>query len=229
MRRFLLPVLAPVLAIAALGLSSCISLLPKTDPVQMYRFGYDAGLLEAAPAARQGVPVALSLGPVVFPPGSAGDGIMTVENNEIAYVEKARWAAGARELFTEAVQAGYARSGGNVRLEPRGRSAAAYRLDVAVRGFETRYVRGKPVVVVGLDARLSRQSDRTVVATKYITREVPIRRNDMSMTVEGYNLAVTQAVDDLIGFSQETLSPMAPPPTPFTEMPKDGKQKVEGL
>ncbi|EGF89707.1 hypothetical protein ABI_41300 [Asticcacaulis biprosthecium C19] len=225
MKRFLLP----VLAVTAFGLTSCISLLPKTDPVQMYRFGFDAGLVESALAQQQGVPVSLSLGPVVFPPGSAGDGIMTVENNEVAYVEKARWAAGARELFTEAVQAGYARSGGNVRLDPRGRSAAAYRLDIAVRGFETRYVRGKPVVSVALDARITRQSDRTVVASKYITREAPVRRNDMSLTVESYNQAVTEAVGDLIGFSQATLSPMAPPPTPLTEMPKDGKQKVEGL
>ncbi|ESQ74778.1 ABC-type transport auxiliary lipoprotein family protein [Asticcacaulis sp. AC402] len=225
MRRFLLPLLAT----AALGLSSCITLFPKTDPVQMYRFAYDASLVETPPAQLQGVPVALSVGAIVFPPGSAGDGIMTVEDNEVSYVANSRWASGAQALFSEAVTAGYARSGGNIRLDTRGRSAAAYRLDVAVRSFETRYVRNRPVVVVALDARIIRQSDRAVVASRYITREAPIRRNDLSMTVEGYNLAVTQSVGDLIGFSRETLSPLAPPMTPLTDMPKDGKPKVEGL
>lgn len=223
MRRFL--VLLPLVV----TLSGCITLLPKSEPAQMYRFGYDASLIATPPKQQQGVPVALAYGGVGFPPGSAGDGIMTVEDHEVSYVASARWASGAQALFNEAVQAGFARSGGNIRLETRGRSAAPYRLDVVVRHFETRYVRNRPIVAVVLDARLIRQSDRVMVASRFIQHEIPVSRNNMRLTVDAYNIAVTQAVAETIAFSQEILSPLAPPVTPLTDLPADGKPQVEGL
>ena len=213
----------------ALGLSGCINLLPKTKPVQLYRFGYDAQTLDKAAVVPAGSPVGLTLGTVMFPAASAGDGILTVEGHELSYVAQARWATGAQAMFTSAVSEGFARSGGNLRLDPRGPSGAAYRLDLSVRHFESVYTRGKPTVTVSLDARITRLSDRAVMGERFITSDIGVGHNDMALTVDAYNEATSKVVAALIGFTEETLAPLAAPPTPMTEMPKDGKQKVEGL
>ena len=220
---------ALALTVAALSLGGCINLLPKTKPVQLYRFGYDQALLDTSVASATGVPVAVTLGTVIFPPGSAGDGIVTIEDNQVAYVSEARWSASAQALFYAAVSEGFARGGNNIHLEPRGPSSAPYRLDVTVRRFETVYGHNKPTVSIALDARITRVSDRIVINQRFITADIGVKRNDMSMTADAYSKATSQAVAALIGFSQETLSPLAPPATPMTELPKDGKQKVEGL
>ena len=215
-------------ALLGLGLSGCINVLPKTKPVTLYRFGYTPEQGQAvAPTAA--VPVAVSLGSIQFPADSAGDRVTTVEDNEIAYVAQARWAAPAQALFNDAVSEGFARSDGQVRLDTRGVTSAPYRLDVVVRKFETVYTHNKPTISVTLDARIIRMSDKAVVGQKFITEEVATKRNNMEVMVDGYNQATTAAVGDLIAFSQATLAPLAEPATPMTQVPDNGKQKAEGL
>ncbi|MBW8880225.1 MAG: membrane integrity-associated transporter subunit PqiC [Asticcacaulis sp.] len=217
-----------ILTTAALVLGGCINVLPKTKPVQLYRFGYDAARLDSPSPTAAGVPVALGLGTVTFPPGSAGDSILTVEDNEVAYVAGARWTAASQPLFSEAVSEGFARSGGNIHLEPRPMSAP-YRLDISVRRFESDYGKGKPTVSIAMDARITRNSDHVIVGQRLITADVGVKKNDMSLMADAYSQATTQVVSALVGFSQETLSPLAPPETPMTDAATDGKQKVEGL
>ena len=196
-----------VAAGAVLMLSACVNVLPKTKPVQLYRFGYHADKVETvtlAPATDARVPI--NLGAVDFPQESQGDRILTTEGNEVSYVGGSRWAAPVRQLFQDAVKEGFSRSATTVRLDPRGPSAAQYRLDLTVHRFESAYGRGRPTVSVALDARLTRLADRVVVGQRYVTADVAVRRSDMSLMAESYDEATSQVVAALIGFTQETVA-----------------------
>lgn len=194
-------------AVATLMLTGCINVLPKTKPVQLYRFGYHADKVEKltlAPAIDERV--AINLGGVDFPQESQGDRILTTEGNEVSYAGGSRWAAPVRQLFQDAVKEGFSRSATTVRLDPRGPSAAQYRLDLTVHRFESAYGKGRPTVSVALDARLTRLADRVVVGQRYVTADVSVRRSDMSLMAESYDEATSQVVAALIGFTQETVA-----------------------
>ena len=219
--------LAASAAVLGLSLSGCINVLPKTKPVNLYRFGFTPPEGTATPTAA--IPVALSLGAIQFPMDSAGDRVTTVEDNQISYVAQARWTAPVQSLFNDAVSEGFARSDGQVRLDNRGLTMAPYRLDISVRRFETVYTHNKPTVSVALDARIIRMSDKAIVGQKFITEEIDTKRNNMEVMVDGYNQATTAAVNDLVTFSAATLAPLAEPATPMTQVPESASQKSEGL
>jgi len=208
-------------AVVALGLSGCINVLPKTKPVQLYRFGYaPASLGKGAPAPVAGtILTPINLGQVDFPQEASGDRVTTTEGNEVTYVAGSRWAAPAKQLFFEAVREGFSRSATTVRLDPRGPVATQYRLDLSVHKFESAYARGRPTVMVAMDARVIRLSDRAVIGQRYVTVEVPVRRNDMSMMAEAYDEATSKAVAELVGFTQETVAANPLPDTKVTISP----------
>lgn len=209
----------PVAAIAlgmTLSLGGCVNVLPKVKPVQLYRFGYQPELAgkkaDAAPPSTS-KPIGLILGNITYPPASAGDQVLTVDGNEVAYIGQVRWASSASSLFSAAVSEGFARSGGTVELEPRGPSAAIYRLDLSVRRMEVSYTRNHPTVSIGVDARILRLTDRAVMGERYVSADVAVRHNDMSLIADAYNQATTQVVTGLIDFADNTLV-NAPPPAP---------------
>jgi cholesterol transport system auxiliary component len=215
----------------AVGLTGCVNVLPKVKPVQLYRFGYHPDLLDkkdsdSAPSVAANGPTPLMLGVISFPPASSGDQVMTTENNEVSYVAQARWASSAQSLFTAAVSEGFARSDDTVMLVPRGPTAADYRLDISVRRFEASYSHGRPNVYIGVDARILRLSDRSVLAQRYISATESVRKNDMTLISQGFDQATTEVVAGLISFTDANLHNVAPPPTP-TSPGKD--QSVEGL
>ena len=220
---------------AAVALSGCVTLLPKTKPAQLYRFGYTPEHVEqkAQAAATAGAvgkaPTGIVFGTVTFPQDSAGDRIVTVEGSEVAYVAEARWTSSASGMFKDAISTGFARSGQTVTLEPRGPTAANFRLDISVRKFETNYTRNRPTVSVALDARLIRLSDRMVVGQKFISADVPVRKSDMSLMADGYNEATTQVVTGLIAFSEEALAAFPQTTPPMGMVKPSATQKVEGL
>lgn len=220
----------------AVALTGCVTLLPKTKPAQLYRFGYTPEMVEqkaeAAGTAGRAVgmaPTGIVFGTVTFPQDSAGDRIVTVEGSEVAYVAEARWTSAASGLFKDAISTGFARGGQTVTLEPRGPTAANFRLDISVRKFETDYKRNRPTVSVALDARLIRLSDRMVVGQKFISADIPVRKSDMSLMADGYNQATTQVVTSLIDFSEDALASYAQTAMPQEMAKPSATQKVEGL
>jgi cholesterol transport system auxiliary component len=216
----------------AVSLSGCVTLLPKTKPAQLYRFGYEPALVEekALTELRPSLPpLGIIFGGITFPKDSSGDQILTVDGAQASYVAEARWTTGASSLFTDAVTTGFARTAKTVTLEPRVPTAANYRIDISVRKFQTDYTRNKPTVSIAVDARLIRISDRVVVGKKFITADVAVRKNDMSQMADGYNQATTQVVAGLIEFSEATLAPFAAGQPPAPSVPATPGQKVEGL
>ena len=217
--RLKLPAFAAV-AVLSVALSGCVTLLPKTQPVQLYRFAYTPDVIDkqALPdLTAQAAPIAVGIGAVEFPQDASGDRIVTMEGNEVAYAAGSRWAAPAEALFNEEIGDGFARSASSVRLEPRGIGNADYRLDVVVRRFEADYSHNKPTVTVDLDARVTRVADHMVVGERYITADIGVGRSDMSMMVDAYDKATTQAIAGLIGFTQDSIAnapPVAVTPAP---------------
>ena len=118
----------------AAALAGCITLFPAEKPVQLYRFDAQA---QAGPGG--GHAFAVRTTSTEFDPAAAGDRIMTVDGDQVGYLEPGRWASPAVQLFDAAVAHGFA--GGPVRLV--GSTAKAqYRLHLGVSRFEARYTSG---------------------------------------------------------------------------------------
>jgi cholesterol transport system auxiliary component len=171
-----------------LALGGCISVFPKTKPVQMYRFGEQV----PAPAAASAAPALVLKGPIAFPSASSGDRILTVTGDESAYIGEARWVAPAAVLFDAALLKTFD-APGSPRLVERGEPLAApstLRLDV--RAFEARYP--GPVATVQVRAVLIRNADRVLIAEKMFDVKVPAGDNRQGAIVAAFDQAVGQVL-----------------------------------
>jgi cholesterol transport system auxiliary component len=199
--------LAPLLPLL---LGGCISLFPKTAPVQMYRFG-DQVPAPAAPAAPAAARVLVFKGPVTFPPASAGDRILTTTGAESAYIGGARWVAPAAVLFDTALLKAFD-APGSPRLVERGEPlAAASTLRLDVRAFEARYP--GPVATVRVRAVLIRNADRSLIAEKMFDTAVPAGDNRQGAIVAAFDTAVSQELQAVRDWTAAN-APGLPAPAP---------------
>ena len=184
------PAIAAALALPLL-LGGCISLFPKTKPVQMYRFG-DTAPAASAPA---GTGVLVLKGATVFPPAAAGDHILTVTGSETAYIAGATWVSPASLMFDAALMRAFD-APGSARLVERGEPLAApstLRLDV--RAFEARYP--GPSAVVQVRATLIRNSDRSLIAEKMFDGTVAASDNRQGPIVAAFDQATSKVIADI--------------------------------
>ncbi|MDB5435249.1 MAG: hypothetical protein JWR47_1506 [Phenylobacterium sp.] len=195
----------PLLRLAAIGacalaLSGCISLLPKSKPAQLYRFGAAPA---AAPTAARPNAVAVFRTNGSFQGESADDRILTVTGGRAAYIAQSRWVAPAEILFNEAVANAFDAS--PVRLIARGQQGKfAYALRTDVRSFEVRYDQGAnaaPTIVVRLHAALTR-SDQSSVGEEDFEARVPAADNRVGEIVAAYNKAVADVVGKLVTWTE---------------------------
>jgi cholesterol transport system auxiliary component len=174
-----------------------VSLLPKADPSQLYRFGAEGPQVQVASGTRFGV---LKL-PTSFVRASASDRILTVTGGEAAFVKEARWVSPAAVLFDEAVNRTFQTPGGRARLITRGEVAQAdYTLKLDVRSFEARYRGGPkapPEVVVDVRATLTRSGDRALVGEKVFAATIQASNNRMGAIVPAFDQATDQVVGEL--------------------------------
>lgn len=197
--------LAPTLvAVAAFALAGCVSLFPKSDPAQLYRFGTS---IEASAGAAGQTPLALSR--VEFTKAASGDRIMTVTGSEVAYVAAARWASPAEIMFREALEQAFERNARVVNLVGRrDMGSSTTMLDVDVNAFEARYENGReaaPTAVVALDARLIRFPERTVIAQRSIEVRRPASENRMGPIVGAMDAATNDALLQLVQWSDANV------------------------
>lgn len=191
---------AAALALAAIALSGCISLFPKAEPAQLYRF-------EARPAARP-LPAGPQFGVLrlgsSFSRASGGDRILTInDNGEAAYIAGARWVSPATVLFDEQVTTAF-QGAGRARLIGRGEVIKAdYSLKLDVQTFETHYDRGAkaaPEVVVTIRGVITRNRDRALVGEQLFTARVRAGENRVGAIVPAYNAALSQVLGELVGW-----------------------------
>ncbi|WP_297506917.1 ABC-type transport auxiliary lipoprotein family protein [uncultured Caulobacter sp.] len=190
-----------LLAVAALAasLSGCISLLPKTKPASLYRFGQaEVSVAKGPPGAMFGVMKT----PSAFTRAAAGDRILTVTNGEVAYIAGARWVSPAFILFEEATARAFENDPGRARLIGRGEVAKAdLMLRLEVTTFEADYVQGPkaaPEVVVRVRAVLNRSADRALVGDQIFEAKVKAADNRVSAIVPAFDQATAKVLGEVV-------------------------------
>ncbi|MFI4964131.1 MAG: ABC-type transport auxiliary lipoprotein family protein [Caulobacterales bacterium] len=190
------------LAACALALSGCISLLPKTKPAQLYRFGPEpAASQREAPPSPNAVAVFRTNG--TFQGESADDRLLTVTGGKAAYIAQTRWVAPAAVLFDEAVSDAFDAS--PIRLIARGQQGRfSYALRLDVRNFEARYDAGPdaaPTVVVRVHAALNK-SDQSIVGEQIFEASVPAADNRVGAIVAAYDKALSEVLGKIVAWTQ---------------------------
>ena len=190
---------AAVTMAACLAMAGCISVLPKSKPSQLYRFG---AADPAADAARAPGGPSIAKGPVTFDSSAATDRILTVTGDDIAYIAGARWVSPAPVLFDEALIRAFQAVPGAPRLiERAGAGRAPLVLTLDVQAFETRYDQGAdaaPQVTIRIHAVLVRTEDRTVAADKLFAVTKRVSDNRVGPIVSGYDEAVAEVLSQIV-------------------------------
>jgi cholesterol transport system auxiliary component len=194
---------------AALALSACVSLLPKSKPAHMYRFGQPVSA-EAVSSPMGQVGVFRANGG--FQRESAGDRLLTMSNGKAAYVAETRWVAPAAVLWDEAVVAAFDADPGHVRLIARGEPAAApYILRLDVRNFEAHYDSGPkaaPTVVVRVRAAITSGTDRGLIGEKLFEKRVAAGGNRVTAIVPADERAVAEVLAEVVAWTNEQAKPV---------------------
>ena len=186
-------------AVVCAAASACISLFPKENPTQLYRFGTSP----PAPAAQAGGPRFTIVDPTVeFDREAAGDRILTVTGDEAAYIKGSRWVSSASTLFESALENAFFADAGAARLMARGEVGHGdYALRLDVREFDARYDHGAgaaPQVVVRLHADLSRLDGRTLAGEHTFEARIDAKENRAGAIAEAFNQAVAKVLDELV-------------------------------
>ena len=195
-------------AFAALALTGCVTLLPKTKEVDLYRFGQpESAEAKVAPSNR----VAVFRSSGSFQHESAGDRLLTLSSGKIAYIAETRWAAPATTLWDQAVLGAFDANGGQVRLVSRGEPGAAdYVMRLDVRQFETRFEQGAkraPTVVVRVRVALTGGRSKTLQSERIFETQIKARENRVAAIVTAYDQAVIGLLKDVVSWTNETATP----------------------
>ena len=190
-----------LVAVPAL-MSGCITLLPKTPPAQLYRFGTDPSA--TTPAQNAARAFAVRAQPIGFERASASDRILTVEGDKTAYIGGARWITSADSLFEAAVDRAFAVHAGASRLLARGETAAPdFTLKIDVRRFEVLYEHGPstaPTIKVEVYAALDNPSNPAVDRERTFQAASPAADNRVGAIVVAFDQAVDQVLRALVSW-----------------------------
>ena len=186
----------------AASLAGCITLLPKTPPAQLYRFGADPAA--KAPTQSAAGAFAVRAQPLGFERASANDQILTVEGDKTAYIGGARWITSATSLFEASVDRAFAVHGGAARLLARGETAGAdYTLKLDVRRFEVLYEHGletAPTIKVEVYAALDNPSSPGADREHIFQAAIPAADNRVGAIVAAFDQAVDQVLGALVSW-----------------------------
>lgn len=192
------------IALALVGLAACVTVLPKTDPVTLYRLE-----AEVPPAQRPAAapPLYLLRTPTRFSAAAATDRIMTVTDGEVAYLAGARWASPAPVLFDEALSRAF--ESGAVETSLVGYDGAArarFVLRLEVREFVAFYQAGAsapPVVRLRVVASIVRRRDGTLISERMFDVRTPAAANRVSPVVGAFDSALGQVLSEVVAWADE--------------------------
>ena len=198
------PLRSGLAALTALGLlTGCITLLPKSKPAQLYRFGAEP---VADAAGRPSAPPAFTVrtGPIKFDQAAEGVNILTVDGRQTAYIAHARWITPASDMFAEALARRFAAQPAGARLMSRGETQAAdYVLRLDVSRFEARYLSGTqqaPTAVVEVRAVLSKGDTPGVTLQKTFHAELAASDNRVGPITTAIDGAVGKVLGELVAW-----------------------------
>ena len=188
---------------AAIGLSGCVSLFPKTDPAILYKL---TGSAVASTATSRPAASTVLKAPTAFTRVAAADRILTTTGLESAYLAGARWAAPAQVMFDEALVSAFTTAAPGVRLVTRGEVTPVDQvLRVEVRIFEAQYRGGRksaPVVVVEAKAGLTNLRDRVSAGDQIFRAEAPASSNRVGSIVSAFDIATAKVLGDIARWTE---------------------------
>ena len=192
----------------ALVLSACVSLVPKTKPAELFRFGAFAAPATGSADRVAETPIFRATGS--FQRGSANDRLLTITGDKAAYIAGTRWIAPATVLWDEALVAAFDADPGPTRLVSKGEPARSdYLLRLDVRTFETRYDNGTkaaPVVVVRVRGAVLRNKDQTLVGERLFEAQARAGENRVSAIVPAYSRAVAEVLKAIIDWTNAAVT-----------------------
>ena len=202
MSQYALGALAAVILMATPG---CISLLPESEPVSLYRLN---GLVEdeQAPSANAQTIV---IERITAPRGLAVDKVALLREGELAYMAGAAWISPAPVLVqdrildvlqSETPELTPARTEDGV--------DARYRLQIELRRFEAEYDQGvsnAPLIQMRVMARLIDRETRTLAAARRFDTSVRASDNRQSALVAAFSEATNDTARALAHWSAETV------------------------
>jgi cholesterol transport system auxiliary component len=169
----------------------------------LYRFG--AGEAATTTPAGTEARVTIRAAPTSFERASAGDRILTIRDDEAAYIAGARWVTAANVLFDDAVARAFEVQGGPVRLLARDEPAVAdCVLKLEVRTFEVRYDHSHgsaPTVVVELYAALVGRHSATGVSQLF-RAEAPAGEDAVHAIAAAFDVAVGKVLGEMVAWVQ---------------------------
>jgi cholesterol transport system auxiliary component len=191
-----------LLVITVSLLPGCISVFPKSEPAQLYRFGTTAPQVPETAAAEPEFNVVL--GETGFEHAAAGDRILTINGTQAAYIKDARWVTSSKQLFDSALHNAFDADQGPARLVGSDDIARAdYRLTLDVRKFEVRYLNGQdsaPEIAVEVRATLASTQDQTTAVDRIFKRSITASDNRVSAITQAFDQAVSQVLGDLVAW-----------------------------
>lgn len=202
MSRYALGALAAISLIATPG---CISLLPESEPVSLYRLN---ALMdeEQAPSANAQT---LVIERITAPRGLAVDRVALLRDGELAYMAGAAWLSPAPVMVqdrildilqSETPQLIPARTEDGV--------DSRYRLQLELRRFEAEYDAGAsraPVVQMRVMARLIDREDRSLAAARRFDVSVRASDNRQSAIIAAFTEATNETARALAQWSTEVV------------------------
>ncbi|HEY1559634.1 MAG TPA: ABC-type transport auxiliary lipoprotein family protein [Caulobacteraceae bacterium] len=190
-----------LLAAPAGLLAGCVSLFPKSPPVQLYRFGGGLSPARQSPTAPDATFAVAAL-PITFYDPAAGDQILTTTGDEAAYIKGERWVTSASSLFEQALVNAFGANSGPARLLSSGEPVPPdLYLKLEVRTFEARYLQGQgaaPTIEVAVDAALSVPAGNAVSAEKLFSASILADANRGGRIAAAFDQAVTQVLEAMV-------------------------------
>ncbi|MGC5701569.1 membrane integrity-associated transporter subunit PqiC [Pseudomonas sp. NFXW11] len=199
---------APLALGGALALSSACSILPKAEPLDIYRLPVAQG---PASATGQALPWSLQL----LKP-QAGDALNSAriavlpQGNLISSYKASRWSDPAPILLRNRLLDGFQRDG---RVQLLSTDDSNLQTDLALGGdlqaFQTEYQGQAAQVVIRLDARLIRGYDQKILASRRFEVRQPLAQTQVPAVVTGFGQAsdtlTRQVVDWAVGQGNQAL------------------------
>ncbi|MFK2911600.1 ABC-type transport auxiliary lipoprotein family protein [Pseudomonas sp. 3HC3] len=184
---------------AALSLASACSILPKSEPVDLYRLPVNQPS-RTAPALDWSLRLNKPLASEVL----AGPRIAVIpQGNVVSSYKGARWSDAAPVLLRNRLLDGFQREGQVQRLSADDSNLQAdYELAGELQAFQSEYrTDGVVEVVVRYDARLVQGRNQRILASKRFEIRQPLDDTQVSAVVAGFGQASDQLVGQVVNWT----------------------------
>ena len=202
MSKYALGALAAVSLVATPG---CISLLPESEPVSLYRLN---GLMdeERAPSANAQT---LVIDRITAPRGLAVDKVALLRDGELAYMAGAAWLSPAPVLVQDRIlDTLQSETPELIPARTEDGVEARYRMQIELRRFEAEYDQGPgsaPMIQMRVMARLIDRETRTLAAARRFDVSVRASDNRQSALIAAFSDATNDTARALAEWSTEVV------------------------